>query len=192
MPSFSAKPQSGGARPQTFASSLDQLKELTKIPGEGFKELFGMGQNQSKTPFQEEQILFDGAQARKKAQKTKQEQENQIKIHSLQVELARMAQEEQTLRGELTEISETVVHIAKSVDIETPHGIEKIPAKPGIYHKVFYMRILEEFRKKADEAKDWRAAQQVRVSSKPARGSLLWVGDQKKVHEAGGMFLLQG
>lgn len=199
MPNFGQKPQQNKSAPQPVGGFLDQLasiggtirkqavEDLAKGTFDEVLREFGVGSTQK-----QEQVLFDGQEARKKAEKAAQEAKNRQKIVSLQQELARMANEEQNLRSELTEISQTVVNIAKSVDSQIPVGIEKIPAKPGVYHKVFYVRILEEFRKKADEARDWRTTQQVRVTSKPARGSLLWVGDQKKVHEAGAMFLLQG
>ena len=187
-------------RPAPIGGFFDQLKGigggfgrslaedlLKPLPGEALRQ-FGLGPESAR----QEQVLFDGTEARKKAQKEKAEKANQLKITNLQQELAKMAQEEKQLKEELTEISATVVQIAKSTQIEVPVGIEQIPAKPGKYHKVFYLRILEDFRKKADEAKEWKRTQQVRVTSKPPRGVLVWLGDQKKVHEAGAMFLLQG
>lgn len=199
MPNFNPKSQAKNPAPQPVGGFLDQLasiggsirkqaiQELAKGTFEEALREFGVAATKT-----QEQVLFDGSEARKKAEKNKQEAADQQKIASLQQKLAKMVQEEQSIRAELTEISQTVVKISKSVQIEAPSGIEKIPAKPGKYHMVFYKRILEEFRKKADEAKNWRAAQQLRITSKPARGSLLWIGDQKKVHEAGAMFLLQG
>lgn len=198
--SGSKTPASSKPKPAPVGGFFDQLSSLGGtirksvvedlaggLSTEALKQ-FGMGANAVKA----EQVLFDGEAARKKNQKDAQEKANKVKIQSLQAELTRMAQEDQNLRVELTEISQTVVQIAKSKNLETPPGIEQIPARPGIYHKTFYVRIWEEYRKKADKASDWRTTQQLRVTSKPARGALLWTGDQKKVHEAGGMFLLQG
>jgi len=199
MGSSSKAPAGPKPKPAPVGGFLDQLASLGgTIQKQAVEELakgtfteafrqFGVGPGKI-----QEQVLFDGSEARKKAEKGNQEVKNQLRIQSLQQELAKIAQSEQALRGELTEISQNVVQVAKSAGLETPHGIEKIPARPGIYHKVFYTRILAEIRQKTDKAKDWRSTQQTRVSSKPARGALLWTGDQKKVHEAGGMFLLQG
>ncbi len=200
MANFNPKAQGTKPKAAPVGGFFDQLKGigggfgrslaedlLRPLPGETLRQ-FGLAPEAGLR----EQVLFDGTEARKKAEKVNAEKANQLKIASLQQELFKMAEQEKHLKAELTEISTTVVQIAKSVDIETPHGIEKIPPKPGVYHKVFYLRILEDFRKKADEAKEWRRAQQVRVTSKPPRGVLVWLGDQKKVHEAGAMFLLQG
>lgn len=198
MTKFSQNPQAAKSAP--VGGFFDQLKGLgssvgksafedllSPLPQEALRQ-FGVGQTVPK----KEQVLFDGAEARKKADKEKQERVNQLRIQNLQAELARIAENEKNLKTELAEISQTVVSIAKSAQIEVPAGVEKVPVKPGIYHKVFYLRVLENMRKKADEAKEWRRTQQVRVTSKPPRGVLIWLGDQKKVHEAGATFLLQG
>jgi len=171
------------------SGSLDQIMELAKIPQESLKELLGIDKNHVKDPAHKEEVLFDGEEERKKQARIAREKANQAKIAELQKQLL---MEKEMHKREVEEITKTIFEVSKSANIPVPETATKIPPKPGKYHIFFFMRILADVRKKADEAKEWRMLQQTRVACKPARGALLWLGDQKKVHEAGATFLLQG
>lgn len=189
MANSSSRQQINRPTSSSFDHSLEQLKELAKIPEEGLKELLGIGKNQISVGAPKEEVLFDGEEERKKRARLAREQENKLKIVELQ---RKLALEKESHKKEVEEISQTIVEVAQAANIQVPHEVRKQPAQAGKYHILFFLRILTDIRKKADEAKEWRKLQQTRVSCKPARGALLWLGDQKKVHEAGATFLLQG
>jgi len=186
MANYSSKQS---ARPNSLPGNFDQIMELTKIPQEGLKELFGIESNQNRKSAPKEEVLFDGEEERKKQARIAREKANQAKIVELQKQLLI---EKEMHKREVEEITKTIFEVSKSANIPVPETTTKVPPKPGKYHIFFFMRILTDVRKKADEAKEWRRLQQARVSCKPTRGALLWLGDQKKVHEAGATFLLQG
>jgi hypothetical protein len=196
---FSNKPQPG-QRPTPVGGLVDQLKgigssfgksvfeDLIKpIPTEGMGQVFESIRRTAQA--RKEEIIFDGGEERKKQARLEREKANQAKIIELQKQLV---MEQETRQKEVEEISKTIIEVAKAAQIEVPEAATKVPQKPGKYHIFFFLRILADVRKKADEAKDWRKLQETRVSCKPPRGALIWLGDQKKVHEAGATFLLQG
>jgi len=206
QPGFSSSKLQQGLRPQppkpVGEGVFDQIKgigqgvkkslfeDLVKpTPTEGFEQLFGPSRARSDAAMRKEEVLFDGEEERKKQARLAKEKANQAKIVELQRQLV---MEQEAHKKEVEEITQTIIEVAKAADIEVPDTVKKVPARPGKYHIFFFMRILTDVRKRADEAKDWRKLQQTRVSCKPARGALLWLGDQKKVHEAGATFLLQG
>lgn len=160
---------------------------LKPIPEKSVEQLFPWAHNQAGKL--KEEILFDGEEERKKQASLAREAANKQKIVELQMQIRA---EREGYRSQVEEIVETVEQIAKKTGLETPTTIKQLPKTPGRYHVVFFIKILADFRKKADEAQEWQRTQHLRVRTKPARGSLLWTGDQKKVHEAGGTFLLQG
>lgn len=180
---------------------LDQIKEISSdvrkslrddllkpIPQESIEQLFPWA-HPADLQKPKEEILFDGEEERKKQAIIVREKQNQQKI----LELQQLLKAEQAqVQRQVEELVETIEEVAKAAEIEVPQAVKNVPKKSGRYHVLFFVRLLADMRKKADEAREWRRAQQLRVRTKPTRGALLWVGDQKKVHEAGATFLLQG
>lgn len=172
------------------ADVKNSLKNDLVRPGlrEGIDELFPWAQpGISQQP--REEILFDGEEERKKQAILSREQKNRQTIAELQQKLRA---EQQGYQRQVEELTVTIEQVAKSAGIDTPPGVTKVPQKPGTYHVSFFLRILSDYRKKADEAQEWQRTQALRVRTKPSRGVELWTGDQKKIQEAGGTFLLQG
>ncbi len=156
--------------------ATSQATDLLKSTSEDFfRELVGMGKSQVKRSgeisagesIQVSEVLSGKEEENKKLRaqislerqlSADEKRLSQDKSNELKVQL-------QALMGEVAKVSVSTQALAEQTKI----AMIEAPAQPGIYHIIFFQKVLEflvSFRKKIDEASTWLSASNKRAEKK--------------------------
>ena len=161
---------SKGILGQMFGQNLKENKYSAEItPGESlnFKDLYA-GKHEENLRLKQQLVLERNLTNEEKARSTEKTNELRVRLQALMQELLTLAKSTQGLGEE--------------VEIATMQA----PAQPGIYHLIFFEKLLDfvkSFRKKIDYASVW-----LQSSNKRAEKKNFWAMYKKK----GSSFLLSG
>lgn len=173
------------------SGATDQMGDLLKDTSEDFfKELLGI----QRTPQKRSGELSPGQSLEMSAVMSGKEEENkklraQISLErQLSSDESRISQEKTNqLRVQLQALTQEVVKVAQSTGNlaeATQVAMVEAPANPGVYHIIFFEKVLEflqSFRQKIDQASTW-----LQSSNKRAEKKNYWAMYKKK----GSSFLL--
>lgn len=175
-------------------STAKQMRdEAAKIPGDFMEQLLGIRPDNKKFSGEiepGEALNFNEVFSGKHEEIVKLRQQTALERKILEEEKFRVEKKSNELRMQLTAIREEIIFLAQKTENlaeETQIAAMQAPIEPGIYHVIFFEKLLEfinSFRKKIEEAGIWLHAVNKRAAKKN-----MW-GAQYKKH--GAKYLLSG
>ena len=175
------------------ATAKQMANEATKMPGDFMEQLLGIrpvSKNYSGEIEPGEALNFNEVFSGKHEEIIKLRQQTALERKILEEEKVRVEKKSNELRMQLTVIREEILVLAQKTESlaeETQIAAMQAPIEPGIYHVIFFEKLLEfinSFRKKIEEAGVWLHAVNKRATKKN-----MW-GAQYKKH--GAKYLLSG
>jgi hypothetical protein len=176
------------------ASTAKQMRqEAAKMPGDFMEQLLGirpMGKNYSGEIEPGEALNFNEVFAGKHEEIIRLRRQTAMERKLLEEEQIQVEKKSNELRMQLTAIREEIIVLAQKTESlaeETQIAAMQAPIEPGIYHVLFFEKLLEfitSFTKKVEEAGVWLSAVNRRAARKNA-----WGANYKK---HGAKYLLSG
>ena len=163
------------------SSTAKQMRdEAGKIPSDFMDQLLGIrpsGKNFSGEIMPGEPVEFSEVMSGRYEETMKLKKQVAFERRLMQEEEARIEKKGNELRMQLSAIREEILVLAKSTENlaeETQTAAMQAPIEPGIYHVIFFEKLLEfikSFRKKIEEAGVWLNAVNKRAAKKNKWGT---------------------
>ncbi len=163
------------------SATADQMKkEASKLPEDFMEQLLGIRPSQKNYSGEispGEALEFNEVFSGKHEEAQKERKQIAFERNLMREESVRMEKKSNELKLQLNAIREEIMIVAvktENLAQETQIAIMQAPADPGIYHVIFFEKLLEfiqSFRKKIDEAGVWLQAVNKRSAKKNKWGA---------------------
>ncbi len=162
------------------ATAKQMRQEASKMPGDFMEQLLGIkpqAKNFSGELIPGESVEFSDVFTGRYEEIQKSKKQIQLERRLVQEEKVRIEKKTNELRMYLSAIREEILILAQKTENlaqETQLASMQAPIEPGVYHVIFFEKLLEfvkSFRKKIEEAGVWMQAVNRRAAKKNAWGT---------------------
>ncbi len=161
------------------ATAQQMRDEVAKMPGQLMEQLFGItpGKSYSGEISPGGVVEFSDILSGEQAEISKEKQQIGLERIILEEERELVEQKTNELRMQLKVLQDEILKLAdrtENMAEETVVAAMQAPVEPGVYHVIFFERLMEfiqSFRKKLEDASVWLHAVNKRAAKKNAWGS---------------------